>query len=37
MARKTRHRGTKLVDWMATFALAACSLIRMRDLADGIA
>jgi transposase len=34
MFRKTRHRGTRLVDWMFTFALAAYNLVRMRNLAE---
>ena len=29
--RKTRHRGTRRVDWMFTFALAAYNLVRIRD------
>src|SRR5439155_7957679 len=30
--RKTRHRGTRRVDWMFTFALAAYNLVRIRTL-----
>jgi transposase len=32
--RKTRHRGTGLVDWTFTFALAAYNLVRMRNLIE---
>jgi len=32
MMRKTRHRGTALVDWMFTLALTAYNLIRIRNL-----
>lgn len=32
LMRKTRHRGTKRVDWMFTFAAAAYNLTRMRHL-----
>jgi transposase len=32
--RKVRHRGRKLVEWTFTFALAACNLIRMSNLAN---
>ena len=32
LMRKTRHRGTRRVDWMFTFALAAYNLIRIRNL-----
>jgi transposase len=31
--RKTRHRGLARVDWMFSFALAAYTLVRMRNLA----
>lgn len=34
MIRKARHRGTRLVDWMFTFALAAYNLVRMRKLVE---
>lgn len=30
--RKTRHRGTKLVDWVFTLGIAAYNLIRIRNL-----
>ena len=30
--RKTRHRGTKLVDWIFRFTMAAYNLVRMRKL-----
>ena len=33
LMRKTRHRGTRRVDWVFTFALAAYNLVRMRNLA----
>ena len=32
MLRKTRHLGTRRVDWMFTFSLAAYNLVRMRRL-----
>jgi transposase len=32
LMRKTRHRGTRRVEWMFTFALAAYNLVRMRNL-----
>lgn len=32
LMRKTRHRGTRRVDWMFTFALAAYNLVRIRNL-----
>jgi transposase len=32
LMRKTRHRGTRRVEWMFTFALAAYNLVRMRTL-----
>ena len=32
LMRKTRHRGTRRVDWMFTFALAAYNLVRLRTL-----
>src|ERR1043166_6767065 len=32
LMRKTRHRGTRRVDWMFTWALAAYNLIRIRNL-----
>jgi len=32
LMRKTRHRGTRRVDWMFTFALAAYNLVRIRAL-----
>ena len=32
LMRKTRHRGTRRVDWMFTFAAAAYNLTRMRNL-----
>jgi transposase len=35
--RKTRHRGTKLVDWMFTFGMAAYNLIRIRNLTRAVA
>src|SRR2546428_3224124 len=31
LMRKTRHRGTRRVDWMFTFALAAYNLVRIRN------
>ena len=34
LMRKTRHRGTRRVDWMFTFALAAYNLVRIRNLAS---
>jgi transposase len=34
MMRKTRHRGTQLVDWMFTFALAVYNLVRIRNLTE---
>ncbi|HZN62281.1 MAG TPA: IS5 family transposase [Planctomycetota bacterium] len=30
--RKTRHRGTRLVDWIFRFTMAAYNLVRMRNL-----
>ena len=30
--RKLRHRGGALVDWIVTFAAAACNLVRLRTL-----
>ena len=30
--RKTRHRGTRRVDWMFTLTLAAYNLVRIRNL-----
>jgi hypothetical protein len=33
LMRKTRHRGTRRVDWMFTFALAVYNLVRLRTLA----
>ena len=30
--RKTRHRGTRLVDWIFQFTMAAYNLVRMRNL-----
>jgi transposase len=32
--RKVRHRGRRLVEWMFTFALAACNLVRMSRLGN---
>jgi transposase len=32
LMRKTRHRSTRRVDWMFTFALAAYNLVRIRNL-----
>jgi Transposase DDE domain len=32
LMRKTRHRGTRRVDWMFTFALAAYNLVPIRNL-----
>jgi transposase len=32
LMRKTRHRGTRRVGWMFTFALAAYNLVRIRNL-----
>ena len=32
LLRKARHRGTRRVDWMFTFALAAYNLVRIRNL-----
>jgi transposase len=32
LMRKTRHRGTRRVDWVFTFALAAYNLVRIRNL-----
>jgi len=32
LLRKLRHRGTLKVDWIFTFACAACNLVRMRNL-----
>src|SRR5882724_7801767 len=32
LMRKTRHRGTRRVDWMFTLALAAYNFVRLRDL-----
>lgn len=32
MLRKTRHRGTRLVDWIFRFTMAAYNLVRMRTL-----
>jgi transposase len=32
LMRKTRHRGTRRVDWMFTFALAVYNLVRIRNL-----
>jgi len=32
LMRKTRYRGTRRVDWMFTFALAAYNLVRLRTL-----
>jgi transposase len=32
LMRKTRHRGTRRVDWMFTLALAAYNLVRIRNL-----
>ena len=32
LMRKTRHQGTRRVDWMFTFALAAYNLVRIRNL-----
>jgi transposase len=32
LMRKTRHRGTRRVEWMFTFALAAYNLVRIRNL-----
>jgi transposase len=37
LMRKTRHRGTRRVDWMFTFALAAYNLVRIRNLTAQIA
>ena len=34
LMRKTRHRGTDLVDWMFQFTAAAYNLVRMRKLCD---
>jgi transposase len=34
LMRKTRHRGTRRVDWMFTFALAAYNLVRIRNLTE---
>jgi len=33
LMRKTRHRGTRRVDWVFTFALAVYNLVRIRNLA----
>ena len=35
--RKTRHRGTALVDWMFTLALTGYNLVRIRNLTMAIA
>jgi len=32
LMRKTRHRGTRRVDWMFTFTLAVYNLVRIRNL-----
>lgn len=32
LMRKTRHRGTELVEWMFTFSAAAYNLVRIRNL-----
>jgi transposase len=37
LMRKTRHRGTRRVDWMFTFALAAYNLVRVRNLSMQVA
>ena len=37
LMRQTRHRGTRRVDWMFTFALAVYNLVRVRNLAVGAA
>ena len=37
LMRQTRHRGTRRVDWMFTFALAVYNLVRVRNLAMGAA
>jgi transposase len=37
LMRKTRHRGTRRVDWMVTFALAAYNLVRIRNLVGQVA
>jgi hypothetical protein len=37
LMRKTRHRGTRRVDWMFRFALATYNLVRIRNLALQIA
>jgi transposase len=34
LMRKARHRGTRRVDWMFTFALAVYNLVRIRNLAE---
>jgi len=36
LLRKVRHRGVCKVDWMFTFACAACNLVRMRNLAAAV-
>jgi hypothetical protein len=35
--RKLRHRGGELVGWMFTLTAAAYNLIRIRNLAAGLA
>ena len=37
LMRKTRHRGTRRVAWMFTFALATYNLVRMRNLQQATA
>ena len=37
LMRKTRHRGTALVDWMFTLSLAAYNLVRIRNLTAAVA
>lgn len=32
LMRKTRFHGVAKVDWIFTFALVACKLVRMRNL-----
>ena len=34
--RKVRHRGVRKVDWIFTFACAACNLVRMRNMAAAV-
>jgi transposase len=37
LMRKTRHRGTALVDWMFTLSLTAYNLVRIRNLTAAVA